>query len=236
MLDAAALSEDQQAYVSAVTAKCAAHLAALTPAERAIFTNVWTLMARTAAPVVVRALHASAEVTQSALTKLVSHGLLWFDPDLRAVLQCPPFSVLNTPHRVKAFGWNAAFVCSFVDIPLALLLYGPNTWLSAYSVCPRSGERLTFRVLMTDQRTLRLDAPASAGRWRIWLPELPLAGLTVGSGGGRSRVNAFFTSADLDTYLHYHPAERGYRFTLEQAVYLSQALLQVYYAALSRPH
>lgn len=233
MSDAVALSEDQIAYVSAVTAKCTAYLTALTPAERAVVTDVWTLLARTAAPVVVRARYANAQVGQSALTKLMSHGLLWFDSDLRAVLQCPPFSALTTTHRVKAFGWNAAFVCSFVDIPLALLLYGPNTWLSAYSACPHSGEQLAFRMLMTDQLTLRLDAPVSASRWRVWLPLLPDS-LVVGSSGGRSRVNAFFTDADLDTYLYYHPTECGYRFTLEQALYLGQALLRVYHAALSR--
>lgn len=230
------LTEDQRAYVNTVSARCVEHLEALTPAERAIFTTIWTLMARTSAPVVVRSLHPSLEITHSALAKLTANGLLWFDNDLRAVLQCPPFSVLSTPHRVKAFGWDAAFACSFIDIPLALLLYGPNTWLSAQSVCPRSGEKLTFRVLMNDQHALKLDAPASASRWRIWLPDLPTGELTVGSSGARGRVNAFFSSADLDTYLHYHPTERGTRYTLEQSICISQALVQAYNAVLNRPH
>jgi hypothetical protein len=143
--------------------------------------------------------------------------------------------VLSTPHRVKVFGWEPAFACSFVDMPLALLLYGPNTWLSAQSTCPRSGEKLAFRVLMNDSRSFRLDAPASATRWRVWLPELPASGLTVGGSGVRSRINAFFSQADLDTYLHYHPAERGTGCTLEQAVYLSQVLAQTYHTVLYHP-
>lgn len=235
MLDAAVLSEEQQGYARAVAARCTAHLSALTPEERAIFTAIWTLMARTSAPVVVRSLHISSEITQSVLTKLVASGLMWFDSDLRAVLQCPPFSVLSTPHRVKVFGWEPAFACSVVDVPLMLLLYGPNTWLSAQSTCPRSGETLAFRVLLTDSLSFRLDAPASAARWRVWLPELPPNGLTVGGGGARSRVNAFANQTDLDTYLHYHPTEQGAGCTLEQAVYLSQMLAQTYHAILNRP-
>lgn len=234
MIDAAALSEEQLAYVSAAQRLCTAHLSALTPPERATFAAIWPLMARTDAPIVMRGLHISSTITETALAKLVSGGLLWFDTDLRAVLQCPPFSALNTPHRVKVFGWDAAYACSFIDIPLALLLYGPNTWLSAQSVCPRSGETLVFRVLLTDSYTLRLDAPIRAIHWRVWLPTLPPAGLTVGSSGLRSRINAFVSQADLDTYLHYHP-DTGSSYTLEQAAYLSQALIQTYHSLLVPP-
>ena len=236
MLDAAVLSAEQQTFVSEAQTRCSAHLGTLTPSERAIFTAIWTLMARTAAPVVVRSLHTSAAITQAALAKLVNCGLLWFDPDLRAVLQCPPFSALHTPHRVKVFGWDAAYTCSLIDVPLALLLYGPNTWLSAQSVCPRSGEKLAFRVLMADTGALKLDAPINSARWRVWLPELPPNGLTVGSGGTRSHINAFHSEADLHTYLHYRPDERGDSYTLEQALYLSQTLAQTYRGLLFHPH
>lgn len=234
MLDAQALSDDQRTYVDLVVTKAHERIETLTQVERAIFSTVWTMMARASAPVVVRNLNFGAEATHQALTRLIELGLLWFDTDLRAALQCPPFSVLSTPHRVKAFGWDVAHTCSFIDIPLTLLLYGPNTWLSAQSTCPRSGENLTFRVLMDERGDLRLDAPASAQRWRIWMPEVTLDGLTVGTSGTRSRINAFFTRADLDTYLHYHPSEHGSAFTLEQAIYLSQSLLGAYRQVLPR--
>lgn len=205
----------------------------LTPVERAIYTHVWLLIARVSAPIVARNLNYDPDLVQSLLDKLTRHHLLWFDPDLHAILQCPPFSALHTLHQVKTLGWERTYMCSFLDTPLSLLVYGPNTWLRVETTCPRSGEKLSFRVMLDQRYHLQLDAPQSAAQWRIWVPLPPNSIYTLGLNGDRSKINAFYTQADFETYRQYAPPEDGVVLTFTQAMDLSQTLLQAYRSALT---
>jgi hypothetical protein len=208
----------------------------LTYIERTIYTTIWMLIARVSAPIVAPNLNYKPDVIRAALDKLIHNRLMWFDNDLHAVLQCPPFSALHTPHQVKAFGWERAYMCSIVDAPLSLLVYGPNTWLNVETVCPRSGEYLRFRVMLDDHFALKIDAPAQATQWRIWVPSSEDGALSLGPQGSRARMNAFHSEADFDIYRYYRPDEIGAMYTLEQAVYLSQCLLESLRKSLSGHH
>jgi hypothetical protein len=232
-LDAHRLPPGQVDSVSGILTHLTERIRALVSVERSIFTTTWMLIARVSAPIVARNLNYKADVMQSALTHLIEHNLVWYDDDLRAILQCPPFSALHTPHQVKTFGWERAYTCSFVDAPLALLIYGPNTWMEVQSVCPRSGEALRLRVMMDDALTLRLDVPAQAKAWRVWIPETADSLTSLGVRGKRAHMNAFYSATDLDTYRHYNPDETGVEYTLEQALYFSQCLLRMYQQALA---
>jgi len=227
------LPENQAEYVNDVLARITHNITVLSPVERTIYTTTWMLIARVSAPIVTRNLNYKADVLQAALDHLIAQNLVWYDPELRAVLQCPPFSALHTPHEVKTFGWERAYTTSIVNAPLALLIYGPNTWMSVHTVCPRSGEELHFRVLLDDRGVLRIDAPADADTWRIWIPaEIE----TMMALGPHSRpINAFHTQADLDIDRQYHPDTPGVSYTLEQAMYFSECLLNAYQVALT-PH
>lgn len=230
-VDASRLPDHQAAYVSRVMNHLTQTIAALLPVERTIYTSIWTLIARMSAPIVARNLHDKPAVSQAALDHLIAANLIWYDPELRAILQCPPFSALHTPHEVKTFGWERAYASSFIDAPLALLIYGPNTWMNIHSVCPRSGEELHFRVLLDDTGDLRIDAPADATTWRIWIPGELETMLALGP--HTRRISAFRSEADLATDRHYHPHEIGAIYTLNQAIYLSACLLSVYQLALA---
>jgi hypothetical protein len=197
--------------------------------ECATYTAMWTLLAQTSAPVNITSRQYDASV-QKMLRDLTDLGLLWYDPDLRAVLQCPPFSALTTLHRIKAFGWNPTYACTFLDIPLTLLLYGPNAWLDVESTCRRSGEGLAFRVMVDNDQMLHVQSPPEAVDWRIWVPEkLPLL---AGPGIRQTGAVAFYTPADVETYQHYNPDEPGEIYTLEAALYFSECLMRVYKQAL----
>jgi hypothetical protein len=157
-------------------------------------------------------------------------GLLWFDDDLRAILQCPPFSVLHTPHQVKVFGWERAYASSLLDIPATLLVYGPNVWLEAKTTCPRAGETLTFRVRLREDDSTQFELPDEFENWRVWLP-LPDARSDDAFSDFhkiRSKISAFYSDQDLDTHRQYETSSSGIVYTLEQALYLSSLLIQVY--------
>jgi hypothetical protein len=159
--------------------------------------------------------------------------LLWYDHDLRAVLQCPPFSVLHTPHQVKVFGWERIYASSFIDIPITLMVYGPNTWLSAQSVCPRSGETLAYKIKMREDFTLQADPPREASRWRIWIPPIAPADSDAEPylqfHRLRSKINAFNSESDLEMHREYDsPNDPGVVYTFEQAMYLSSLFLVAY--------
>ncbi len=197
--------------------------------ERMIFTTLWMYIARASAPVTANHLKHRPMVIKATMDKLIYKHLIWYDNDLRAVLQCPPFSALHTAHEVKSFGWEGAYVCSFIDVPLALLIYGPNTWLKAKSVCPRSGEVLEYQVMLDSNQEFQVKAPSEADEWRIWVPNAVDGQLTLETNGLRSRINAFHSSVDYETYEHYHPDfGAGTLYTLEQAIYFSQCLLHAY--------
>jgi hypothetical protein len=232
-IDERRLPVNQVDYVSQVIAYFSDNIGALIAVERAIYTTTWMLIARASAPIVTRNLNYKPDVTQSALNNLIERKLLWYDTDLRAVLQCPPFSALHMPHQVKTFGWERAYTCSFIDAPLALLIYGPNTWMDVTSVCPRSGEELCFRVMLSDSWTLRIEAPSEAKNWRVWIPSQIESLTSLGVRGERAHMNAFHTSADLDTYRHYNSDENGTVYTLDQAIYFSECLLRAYQKALA---
>ncbi|NWG15857.1 MAG: hypothetical protein HXY41_04410 [Chloroflexi bacterium] len=209
----------------------AALLESFSSTERALYIQVWRQLARHKSPVVARSfLSIGQNTAQQIIRELSRRNLLWFDDELHAVLQCPPFSALHTPHEVKAFGWERAYVTSFVDIPLTLLIYGPNVWLEATSCCPRSGEKLAFRIQMDEEYRLRWEVPLND--WRLWFP-LP-TNETADSYQTfhqlRPRLNAFYTIKDLDTHRQYQGDQGGGQvgavYTLEQALYLGQCLLQ----------
>jgi hypothetical protein len=237
-VDACRLPDGQEAWAKDLIQQIAAALDALLPEERALFRDSWTHIASYAAPAAPRQLgpiHRNLETLQRTVLGLNARRLLWFDDDLRAVLQNPPFSALHTPHQVKVFGWERVYVTSFVDIPVTLLIYGPNVWLTAESLCPRSGEPLIFRVKMREDGTLLHDAPSTAQQWRVWLPlpETPSTDCYVQFHLLRPRIHAFLTSKDLDSHRHYANCGDGVTYTLEQAVYLSQLLIAAYRHALA---
>jgi hypothetical protein len=234
-VDARRLPEGQAPWVDSLLSCYLDLLRSLTNEERALYAQTWKQMARHNAPIVARSFTQagqSASAAQRLMSRLNVSKLLWFDDDLHAILQCPPFSVLHTPHEVKAFGWERTYTCSFIDMPLALLVYGPNVWLDCSSRCPRSGEKLAFRVRMDDDFNLQVDAPLNL--WRVWLPlpASPVEDAHQTFHSLRPRINAFFSSADLQTHQQYQASNAGVVYTLEQSLYLSECLMHAYrYAA-----
>jgi hypothetical protein len=169
------------------------------------------------------------------IISLHTRGLLWYDPELHGILQCAPFSALHTPHQIKAFGWELTYACSFVDIPLTLFVYGPNCWVEAHSTCPRSGERLSFRLMMREDGTIETDVPDEAVRWCVWLP-LPSQRSMEAYGvfnALRPKIQAFYSLQDLETHREYQNDDSGVIYSFDQALYLGSRLLSVY-SAISR--
>lgn len=208
----------------------------LTPDERALYGSLWRYLARNHAPATSRQfkqLNLTPAMVGHMINSLNAQKLLWFDEDLRAVLQCPPFSVLHTPHQVKVFGWERIYVSSFVDIPVTLMVYGPNTWLNAETICPRSGETLAYKIKMREDFTLQADPPREAAHWRIWVPR-PAQPETDASPylqfhRLRPRINAFHSEEDLEIHQQYSaPDDPGVVYTFEQAQYFSNLLLVAY--------
>ena len=234
--DARRLPEGQLDWVRAAVEGFSALVDSLSPDERALYASMWRHLAHYYAPATSRQfkhLNLPPSTVGQLMMNLNERNLLWFDDDLRAVLQCPPFSVLHTPHQVKVFGWERIYVTSVIDIPVTLMVYGPNTWLSAETVCPRSGETLAYRIKMREDFTLQADPPREASRWRIWLPVSPEAEPDgdpyLQLHRMRPRIHAFHTEGDLDTHRQYTAAaDPGVVYTFEQATYLSSLLLVAY--------
>lgn len=237
-INAARLPDGQAPWAAALVSRIVEMLDALSGEERMVYGQLWRLVATFNSPITsyhFADLKSPADRIHQIFTGLNKTGLLWFDDDLRAVLRCPPFSVLHTPHHVKAFGWERAYAASFIEAPLTLLVYGPNTWLKVQTTCPRSGEVLSFRVMVRDDDTLRMDAAPDAEHWVVWLPlsDTPLQGDVYGwLHESRLRIGAFHTRDDLDTHRYYEGGEAGVVYTLEQAIYLSECLLFGYKRAL----
>ncbi len=238
-LDARRLPDGQLDWARSVVDDCSAVIDSLVPDERALYAAVWNYLARHHAPATLQhfpQLNLSNLKIQQFVDSLNDRKLLWYDNDLRAILQCPPFSVLHTAHRVKAFGWESIYASSFIDIPITLLIYGPNVWLNVNSICPRSGETLNFRVKMREDHTLVADPPLEADQWRIWLPmsSRPMPDTHLQFHRIRTKINAFRTIEDLETHRHYLPNDPpGAVYTLEQSLYLSSLLLMAYSRVLS---
>lgn len=224
------LPDGQAGWARGLIAHLNVVLDTLSDEERRLYRQIWQHLARYNSPVPVRqfpGINRHLFVVQQMIASLKDRSLLWFDDDLRAILQCPPFSVLTTAHQVKVFGWERVYATSFIDTPLTLLVYGPNVWLEAQSICPRSGETLGYRVMLRDDRTLRYDAPSAAQSWRVWLPADSASPEAYGAfHQARSRINAFNSHEDLMTHLQYQDDPPGSIYTFEQALYLSQCLLQ----------
>lgn len=236
--DARRLPEGQLDWVRAAVEGYSALVDALSPDERGLYSGIWRYLARNHAPATSRQfnhLHLSPVVVSDLMEALNDRKLLWYDHDLRAVLQCPPFSVLHTPHQVKVFGWERIYTSSFIDIPVTLMVYGPNTWLTAQSVCPRSGETLSFKIKMREDFTLQADAPREASRWRIWMPRSAQpdpesdADPYLQYHRLRSKINAFNSESDLEMHREYtSPNDPGVVYTFEEAKYLSGLWLAAY--------
>lgn len=232
------LPEGQALWASALVRRVAELLQGLANEERAVYTALWKLMAQHGSPITSHHfadLKYSPDRIRDLLATINKTHLLWFDDDLRAVLRCPPFSVLHTPHPVKVFGWERAYAASLIEAPLTLLVYGPNVWLNIQTTCPRSGETLKYRVMLRDDGSLRLDAPSEAEQWVVWLPlpDNPLDDDVFDwLQEARLRIGAFHTLEDLDIHRYYEGGPSGVIYTLEEAVYLSEGLLWAYGRAL----
>lgn len=232
-IDSSRLPEEQSSAAITLMEQVESRIKELSSQQRHIYTKIWGVLARATAPVVAQQLNADTPYSvKIALETLVEKKLVWFDDDLKAVLQCPPFSALHTAHEVKAFGWNRAYTCSVIDASLALLFYGPNTGLTVTSQCPRSGEKLQFRVTLNSEDQLKLEAPPESSNWCVWIPQPMVDNLEVGPRSQRSMINMFHSRADLDTYQHYHSENpAGAIYTLPQAIYLSEQLFKSYNSA-----
>jgi hypothetical protein len=234
--DARRVPEGQIDWLRAAIEGYTALVNGLSPDERGLYGGMWRYLARYHAPATSRQfrhLNMAPVVVGQIMETLNDHKLLWFDEDLRAVLQCAPFSVLHTAHQVKVFGWERIYASSFVDIPVTLMVYGPNTWLSAQTVCPRSGETLSYKIKMREDFTLQADPPREASRWRIWMPmpTQPDPDLSpyLQFHRLRPRINAFYSENDLIMHREYTaPDAPGVIYTFEQAQYLSNLLLVAY--------
>jgi hypothetical protein len=227
--DLTGLTSEQIVQVETLAQRLQTTLAALSPPERSTIPSIWTLMAQATTPIALT--HSYQPDIALIMNRLATIRLVWYDTELRSVLQCPPFSALTTEHQVKVFGWNMAYVCTFIDAPLALLLYGPNTWMDVYSRCQRSGEPLHFRVIQGDHCRLTVESSQDTTAWRVWLPDTLARGLP-GPPGKYRGASAFVTPQDLETYRYYFPTESGLAYTLDQAMILCMCLLQVYGQAL----
>lgn len=234
--DARRLPDGQLDWVRAAVEDYSALAAGLSPDERALYGSIWRHLARFYAPATSRQfkhLSLTPGAIGALMMNLNTQKLLWFDEDLRAVLQCPPLSVLHTPHQVKVFGWERIYTSSFIDMPVTLMVYGPNTWLNAQSICPRSGETLAYKVKMREDFTLQADPPRDASHWRIWIPRPAQAEADVNPylqlHRLRPRINAFHSQSDLDMQRQdVSPDNPGVVYTFEQALYLSNLLLLAY--------
>lgn len=238
-VDETRLPEGQAQWVADLIASQAAAIRELSSEERLLYAHIWKHIAHHAKPPAARQFgHISPKTRrlQQAINRLKERHLIWFDEALQAVLQCPPFSALNTTHQVKAFGWERTFATSFVELPCTLAVYGPNVWLEARSICPRSGETLAYRARMREDHTLQVEALA-ADRWRIWVP-LPAATNPqplLEFNQIRPRIHAFYTLDDLATYRQYDPTGvAGVIYTFDQAIYLGEYLLQAYILVMER--
>lgn len=234
--DARRLPEGQMDWVRAAVEGYAALVNELSPDERSLYGSIWRYLARHHAPATSRQfshLNLAPLAVSELMEVLNDQKLLWYDNDLRAVLQSPPFSVLHTPHQVKVFGWERIYASSFVDIPVTLMVYGPNTWLTAQTVCPRSGETLTYKIKMREDFTLQADPPREASRWRVWIPRSAQEEIEIDPylqfHRLRSRINAFNSEGDLEMHREYTaPNDPGAVYTFDQAMYLSSLLLVAY--------
>jgi hypothetical protein len=218
-------------WLEAITRQVETLIARLSVEERSLIPQIWKHIATYNTPAAARKLvNRQATHDQQVITGLSERKLLWFDNDLQAVLQCPPFSALHTPHEIKVFGWERTHASSFIDLPGVLLVYGPNVWLDTRSTCPRSGEKMQFRLRAGADGALDYEAPPEASGWRVWLP---MPGDMAGEAyqqfhSLRSKINLFFTQDDLDTHRHYQSESSGMVYTFEQALYLGMILARTY--------
>jgi hypothetical protein len=220
-----------------VASQLEALLARLSPEERSLIPQIWKHIATYNTPAAARKLvNRQATRDQQLISGLSERSLLWFDSDLQAVLQCPPFSALHTPHEIKVFGWERTHASSFIDLPGTLMMYGPNVWLDARSTCPRSGEKMQFRLRLGGDGTLDYEAPPESSAWRVWLPfsdeAAPDAYTQFHS--LRPKINLFFTLDDLETHRHYQSEGEGVVYAFEHALYLSMSLARAYRRLLPR--
>lgn len=230
MIEHSRLPAGQADWVRELVSGYVAALEGLTPEELQLYAQIWKHLARYGSPATVRqfpGINRHLFVVEQMVASLSNRKLLWFDTDLHGILQCAPFSVLLTPHQIKVFGWEKVYATSFVDIAQTLLVYGPNVWMEAQTTCPRSGERLNFRLLMRNDNTLQIDAPFAAAYWRVWLPlpDNPSPNAFAEFSSLRGKINAFNSLSDLETHRQYQQMNNGVVYTLEQAIYLGSCLL-----------
>ncbi|MCA9914678.1 MAG: hypothetical protein KC496_15100 [Anaerolineae bacterium] len=239
-IDERRLPEGQAAWIEAITTQYTALVSELTAEERHLYVYVWESMTRFIAPVSIRQYGGVKQpqvVVQQMVASLNARKLLWYDDELRAILQCPAYSVLHTANQAKAFVWGRAFACSFIDAPSALLVYGPNVWVDIHGVCPRSGEELSLKAKMREDFKLEFDIPSGGQEWCVWLPsysEVTSERAYEEFNMLRSKINVFHSLQDLQTHQQYQDdAGIGVIYTLEQALYASQFLLYAYSHVLS---
>jgi hypothetical protein len=236
-LDATHLPDGQIDWTRTLVDQFVMLLDSLTADERGLYQQIWKQIAVRHDPIPLRQfgqIHRNSPPPEQTIANLSERKLVWYDRDLKAILQCPPFSILHTPHHVKAFGWERAHAVSALDIPSTLLIYGPNVWLDVQTACPRSGEMISFQIKMRQDHTLEWQAPPDSEAWRMWIPlaDPPAADAYGELHELRSRIHIFYTQNDLDTHRHYQSYSGGIVYTLDQAMYLGNALLHCYASTL----
>lgn len=223
----------QQAQISTMLGRVNQRFAGLAAQERGVITTLWTLIARSGMPVPFKHAHLqSLSHVSDVMTDLQQRGLLWSDRDMQAVLQCPPFSAIPTACPVKAFGWNPAYACSFMDAPLTLLLYGPNAWLEVKAACHETKMPMQFRVMLDDQHDLHIETPETAAGWTVWMPQ---AVMEYPPGPECVEPGIFATCDGFESYRAKHPDEEGVGYTFQEAIRFSEMMLRAYREALSGP-
>jgi hypothetical protein len=218
-------------WLQVAASQLEALISRLSPEERSLIPQIWKHIATYNTPAAARKLvNRQANRDQQVISGLNERKLLWFDNDLQAVLQCPPFSALHTPHEIKVFGWERTHASSFIDLPGMLLVYGPNVWLDARSTCPRSGEKMQFRLRLGGDGTLDYNAPPESAAWRVWLPVTgdDTADAYTQFHSLRPKINLFFTLDDLETHRHYQSESGGTVYAFEHALYLGMGLARAY--------
>lgn len=228
-INAADFPEGQAEWISTLHESVGRALLDLDRDQRGMLRRVWEYMANHTTPPPLK-LFSQIPQALALLVELSAAHLLLYDGQLRSVLQAPPFSAIQTPHQIKAFGWERVYITSPLDAPLALLIYGPNVWMEMRTVCPQTGASLVYRLMMQEDGGLVPEQPGDAVSWRLWIP-LPQQSLEEPAyvfNRRRSQIRFFQTEADLERFRMRQGSSEGMVFTCQQALAFSRQILALY--------
>lgn len=197
--------------------------------QRHMLRRIWEFMASHTVPPTLKLFTQNPQAL-ALLVELNETQLILYDGQLRSVLQAPPFSIVQTPHQIKAFGWERVYVTSPLDAPLALLTFGPNVWMEMRTICPQTGAALVIRLMMREDGALIPESSGDTSQWCLWLP-LPDQSLEEPShifNRRRSHTRFFQTRDDLERFRIRQGSAGGVVFTFEQALAFSRHLVNLY--------